>query len=172
MTRASTASPNCTKGQIGGCATSWSAEEMLDGQHQTPKSGHPYPCQNCWQGHPAEKTGRGSLLNSPSCRPRRPGRSRDWTEHYLNNCDIQTRVAQRRECMSNGKWRKQWRQPYNLSFFCCRRVRHGPEAIETGVRLAGFGCNIAASHLQLQLQVFPELELQPQQKRKKKKETV
>ena len=27
------------------------------------------PCQNCSQGPPAEKTGRGSLLNRPSCPP-------------------------------------------------------------------------------------------------------
>ena len=32
-----------------------------------PKSGTPCPCQNCSQGPPAEKTGRGSLLNRPSC---------------------------------------------------------------------------------------------------------
>ena len=31
----------------------------------TLKSGHPCPCQNCSQGPPAEKTGRGSLLNRP-----------------------------------------------------------------------------------------------------------
>ena len=30
-------------------------------------SGHPCPCQNCSQGPPSEKTGRGSLLNRPSC---------------------------------------------------------------------------------------------------------
>ena len=31
------------------------------------KSGHPCPCQNCSQGPSAQKTGRGSLLNCPSC---------------------------------------------------------------------------------------------------------
>ena len=31
----------------------------------TSKSGHSCPCQNCPQGPPAEKTGRGSLLNRP-----------------------------------------------------------------------------------------------------------
>ena len=31
------------------------------------KSGHPCPCQNCSQGPPAEKNGRGSLLKRPSC---------------------------------------------------------------------------------------------------------
>ena len=36
------------------------------------KSGHPCPCQNCSQGPPAEKTGRGSLLNRPSCPPDDP----------------------------------------------------------------------------------------------------
>ena len=46
--------------------------------------GHPCPCQNCLQGPPAGKTGRGSLLNRPSCPPPpsggQPNRSRDWTE--------------------------------------------------------------------------------------------
>ena len=36
------------------------------------KSGHPCPCQNCSQWHPAEKTGRGSWLNCPSCSPHQP----------------------------------------------------------------------------------------------------
>ena len=45
----------------------WSAEEMLDGQHQ--KNGHPCPYQHCSKGPPAEKTGRGSLLNRPSFPP-------------------------------------------------------------------------------------------------------
>ena len=31
----------------------------------TSKSGHTCPCQNCSQGPPAERTGRGSLLNRP-----------------------------------------------------------------------------------------------------------
>ena len=38
----------------------------------TPKSGHPCPCQNCSQGPPAEKTGRGSLLDHPPCPPNDP----------------------------------------------------------------------------------------------------
>ena len=33
----------------------------------TSKSAHPCPSKNCSQGPPAEKTGRGSLLNCPSC---------------------------------------------------------------------------------------------------------
>ena len=33
----------------------------------TSKSGHPCSCQKCSQGPPVEKTGRGSLLNRPSC---------------------------------------------------------------------------------------------------------
>ena len=32
----------------------------------TLKGGHPCPCQNCSQRPPAEKTGRGSVLNCPS----------------------------------------------------------------------------------------------------------
>ena len=35
----------------------------------TLKSGHPCPCQDCSQQPPAEKTGRESLLNRPSCPP-------------------------------------------------------------------------------------------------------
>ena len=46
----------------------------------TSKSGHPFPCQSCSQGSPAEKTGRGSLLNRPSCSPEEPNRPRNWTE--------------------------------------------------------------------------------------------
>ena len=38
----------------------------------TSKNGHPCPCQNCSRGPPAEKTGRGSLLNRPSCPPDDP----------------------------------------------------------------------------------------------------
>ena len=36
------------------------------------KGGHPCPCQNCSQRPPAEKTGRGSLLNRPSSPPPSP----------------------------------------------------------------------------------------------------
>ena len=39
---------------------------------RTSKSGHPFPCQSCSQGSPAEKTGRGSLLNCPSWPPPHP----------------------------------------------------------------------------------------------------
>ena len=38
----------------------------------TSKSGHPCLCQNCSQGPPVEKTGRGFLLNRPSCPPEDP----------------------------------------------------------------------------------------------------
>ena len=38
----------------------------------TSKIGHPLPCQNCSQGPPAEKTGRRSQLNCPSCPPDDP----------------------------------------------------------------------------------------------------
>ena len=60
---------NRLSGHLGGWATPRSAEEMLDGQHQ---SGDPCPCQNCSQWSPAEKTGRGSLVNRPSCAPPSP----------------------------------------------------------------------------------------------------
>ena len=49
----------------------------------TSKRGHSYPYQNCSQGPPAEKTGRGSLLNHPSCSPDDPihqGTELKWTE--------------------------------------------------------------------------------------------
>ena len=38
----------------------------------TSKSGHLYPCKECSRWHPAEKTGRGSLLNRSSCHPDDP----------------------------------------------------------------------------------------------------
>ena len=38
----------------------------------TSQGGRPCPCQNCSQGPPAEKTGRGSLLNHFSCPPKDP----------------------------------------------------------------------------------------------------
>ena len=38
----------------------------------TSKSGHSCWCQNCLQGPPTEETGRGSLLNYPSCPPDDP----------------------------------------------------------------------------------------------------
>ena len=50
----------------------------------TSESGHPCLCQNCSQGTPAEKTGRGSLLDRTSCAPWRPNQSRDWTELNWN----------------------------------------------------------------------------------------
>ena len=43
-----------------------------NGGWTTSKCGHPCPCQNCPQEPPAEKTGRGSLLNCPSCPPLPP----------------------------------------------------------------------------------------------------
>ena len=49
------------------------------------KREHPFSCQNCSQRSPAEKTGRGSLLNRPSCPPDDPvcqGNELNWTELY------------------------------------------------------------------------------------------
>ena len=51
-------------GHLGGWATPLSAEETLDGQYQ--RVDNPCPCQNCLQGPPAGKTGRGSLPTRPS----------------------------------------------------------------------------------------------------------
>ena len=50
----------------------------------TSKSGHPCPCQICTQGPPAEKTGRGSLLNRPLCSldyPIGQGTELNWNAH-------------------------------------------------------------------------------------------
>ena len=53
-------------GHSGRWTTPSSAEEMLDGQHQRVDiSAHARTAQ----GPPAEMTGRGSLLNHPSCPP-------------------------------------------------------------------------------------------------------
>ena len=49
----------------------------------TSKSGHICPSQNYSQGPPAEKTGRGSLLNCPSCPPENlvgQGTELNWTQ--------------------------------------------------------------------------------------------
>ena len=67
MSRATTASPDHPKGHLGGWATPWSAEEMLDGQSQ--RVDIPAFCQNCLQWLPEENSGRGSLLNRPLCPP-------------------------------------------------------------------------------------------------------
>ena len=51
----------------------WSVGDAVVGRGNagwtTSKSGHPCPCQNWSQRPPAEKTGRWSLLNRPSCPP-------------------------------------------------------------------------------------------------------
>ena len=47
------------------------------------KSGQPCPCQKCSRGPPAERTGKGSVLNRPACPPDDPigqGTEVDWTE--------------------------------------------------------------------------------------------
>ena len=54
-------------GYLGGWATPWSVEEMLDGQHQ--RVDIPAHARTAHKGPPVEKTGRGSLLNRPSCIP-------------------------------------------------------------------------------------------------------
>ena len=51
---------NHPSGHLGGWATPWSAEEMLNGQHQ--RVSIP-AAHNCSQEPPAKKTGRGSLPN-------------------------------------------------------------------------------------------------------------
>ena len=60
---------NHPSGHLGVRATPWSAEEMLDAW------------QNCPKGPPAGKTGRGSLLNRPSCPPTTQSvKGLNWTE--------------------------------------------------------------------------------------------
>ena len=71
----------------------WSAEGMLDGQHQ--KSGHTCPCQNLSQGTPAEKTGRGSLLNRPSYPPDNP--VGPGTELILTETELTAGVLKRKK---------------------------------------------------------------------------
>ena len=52
-------------------SSSWRVDNAMVGQGNagwiTSKSGCICPCQSCSQGSRAEKTGRGSLLNHPSC---------------------------------------------------------------------------------------------------------
>ena len=67
MSHATTASPKPSFKALWKLGDPWSAEEMLDEQYQ--RMNIPCPCQNCSQWPPAEKTGRGFLLNHPSCTP-------------------------------------------------------------------------------------------------------
>ena len=51
----------------------------------TSKSGHPCPCLNCPQGPPAGKSGRGSLLNQPSCPPMSHSvKGLNWTDKLIS----------------------------------------------------------------------------------------
>ena len=59
---------------LGGWATPWSAEEMMDGQHQRVCT--PAHARTAHKGLRQEKTGRGSLLKCPSCPPDEIYRSR------------------------------------------------------------------------------------------------
>ena len=86
-------------GHLGGWATQRPAEEMLDGQCL--KSGHINTCQNY------SKTGRGPLLNRPSCSPPPSpandpvsrGTELNWTElieSYIFTPGLMTLQSQRR----------------------------------------------------------------------------
>ena len=51
---------------------SWRVDDAMVGRGNAgwiSSKSDPCPCQNCWQGPLAEKTGTGSLLNGPSCSP-------------------------------------------------------------------------------------------------------
>ena len=72
-------------GHLGGWATPWSTEEMLDGQRQRVDIlAH---ARTAHKGLLQKKTGRGSLPNRPTCHPpppsphhpRRSNRSKDWS---------------------------------------------------------------------------------------------
>ena len=58
---------NDPSGHLGGWAMPWSAEEMLNRQHQ--RMDIPAHDRTALQWPPADKTGRGSLLNRPLCLP-------------------------------------------------------------------------------------------------------
>ena len=76
-------------GHLGEWATPWSADEMLDWQHQ--RMDIPCTRKNCSQGPLAEKTGRGSLLNRPWCPLDDPighGTVLNWTELSLSREDL------------------------------------------------------------------------------------
>ena len=72
MSHVTTASPNHLPGHIEGWAIAMVSRRSA--WWTIWKSWHPCPCQNYSQGPPAEKTGRGSLLNCPcpSCSPDDP----------------------------------------------------------------------------------------------------
>ena len=93
MLRATTASPKPSfRGTSEGGRQSRSAEELLDGQHQ--RLDIPARSGTAHSGLP-QKTGKGSLLNRPSCLlppplpPGRSNRSRGWTEL---NCIVSVKV--------------------------------------------------------------------------------
>ena len=78
----------------------------------TSKSGHPCPCQNCGLrraqncgGLPAEKTGRGSLLNRPSCPPDDPIGQGTELNCLSRSCDVRWESVAHSE---NIRSRKPW----------------------------------------------------------------
>ena len=74
VTRRDSLTKTILQGSLEGGRTPWSAEEMLDGQHQ--RVDIPARAKTADKGPPAEKTGRGSLLNRPSYPPGRPSGSK------------------------------------------------------------------------------------------------
>ena len=66
MSHATTASPKPS------FRAPWRVDDAMVGRGNAgwiSSKSDPCPCQNCWQGPLAEKTGTGSLLNGPSCSP-------------------------------------------------------------------------------------------------------
>ena len=75
----------------------WRVDDAVDGRGNVgwtiSKRGHPCPCQNHSKWPPAGKTGRGSLLNCPSCSPDDQigqGTKLNWT---WCNCDFETKLT-------------------------------------------------------------------------------
>ena len=61
--------------------SNWSAEKTLDGQRH--RGDIPAHARIACNGLAQTKTGRGSLLDRPTCSPRRPYRPGDWTEQRI-----------------------------------------------------------------------------------------
>ena len=70
VTRHDSLSKTILQGTFAECATPWSAEGMLDGQHQ--RVDVTTNARTVRKGLLQKKTGRGSLLNRPSCLPDDP----------------------------------------------------------------------------------------------------
>ena len=93
MSLATTASPKPS------FSAPWRMDDAVVGRGNagwtTSKSGHPCSCQNCSQWPPAEKIGKGIAAGLSPMSPRRPNRSRDWTELHISGPNTIHRVTSR-----------------------------------------------------------------------------